>query len=113
MARLLRSELRDGDTLVRWGGEEFAVLAPEHDREGAMKLAERLRAAVASHDFGAAGPLGASVGVVLGTPDIGAAELFRLADGALYRAKEAGPDRIELAAAEFPPRLRVTPKPAG
>lgn len=47
VARLLRGTIRKQDHVARWGGEEFLLLLPETDREGAMRMAERLRAVIA------------------------------------------------------------------
>lgn len=91
---------RSGDFVARFGGEEFAVVLPDCDRETAGRIAENLRAAVArlavAAPFTEAGCVTVSVGVAtssLQEPAL-AAELLAHADAALYRAKEAGRNRV-------------------
>jgi diguanylate cyclase (GGDEF)-like protein len=95
LAGLLRAALRAVDSLARWGGEEFVVLLPEIESAGAARLAGRLRDAV--HEAGLAGGVTVSFGVAQWRPDETADELFARADKALYRAKDLGRDRIEVA----------------
>jgi diguanylate cyclase (GGDEF)-like protein len=97
-ARVCRSMLRDTDILGRYGGEEFAIIMPETNREEAHEVAERLRLAVAElvvpwGDI--ALTITTSVGVAV--VDNGAntiAELLDHADQALYAAKRAGRNRV-------------------
>ncbi len=92
VARLLVDGVRLGDTVARWGGEEFCVLLPRCDEEGALHLAERLRAAVAASGEPA---VTISVGVALVEParETPSQALVR-ADRALYKAKRDGRDRV-------------------
>ncbi len=93
-ARLLRENIRHCDMAGRWGGEEFLVLCPETDGERAALLAERIRLAVAGHDFGTGEPHTVSIGVSASlSGDTGDALLSR-ADEALYRSKQTGRDRV-------------------
>ncbi|HEU4882316.1 MAG TPA: GGDEF domain-containing protein [Longimicrobium sp.] len=93
---LLREQLRVSDSVARLGGEEFAVLMVGADPAMAAMVAERLRARVADHVFGATGDtLTVSIGLASApedakTPDL----LFFLADQALYAAKAHGRNRI-------------------
>jgi diguanylate cyclase (GGDEF)-like protein len=96
-ARTLRRCVRDIDVPARIGGEEFAVLLPQTDAEGARLFAERLRTELRAEpelpDF-----VTASFGVAA-FPEAGSAEdLLIGADTSLHRAKEAGKDRVVVAA---------------
>jgi diguanylate cyclase (GGDEF)-like protein len=97
LAGLIRAGIRATDSLARWGGEEFVVLSPEVSVEEAAGLAERLRSAARTYKYSFVGSVTASIGVAQHrageTPD----ELFARADEALYRAKEGGRDRVEVA----------------
>ena len=97
LADLIRAGIRATDSLARWGGEEFVVLSPEVTLEEAMRLAQRLRTAAGTYEYSFVGKVTASIGVAQHrtgeTPD----ELFARADEALYRAKEGGRDRVEVA----------------
>ena len=101
-AEALRRVFRDTDTLVRWGGEEFLVVARATERKHAGELAERLRREIAGLPALLPGPLAgalavtASIGVVAYPPDPGHPDGWRwgavlqLADAALYAAKHRG-----------------------
>jgi diguanylate cyclase (GGDEF)-like protein len=96
VARLLAASARQGDTVARWGGEEFVAVLPETSRAGALQLAERLRAAI---DRVSLGPMraSASCGVASFLPGDSTETLLAAADAALYRAKENGRNRTEIA----------------
>ena len=97
VADVLRDTLRDSDVAGRWGGEEFLLLLPGADEEGATQLAERIRIGLSARSIpGAAGfRVTASFGVAEYEPESGTQQLVAAADGALYRAKRAGKDRVE------------------
>ena len=97
LAGLLRAGIRTTDSLARWGGEEFVVLSPGVAVEGAAELAERLRAAAAAHHHASVGKVTASFGVARHCPGETPDELCARADEALYRAKDGGRDRVEVA----------------
>ncbi len=98
LTSVVDGQLREPDILVRWGGEEFMVIAPHTDLEGGRELAERLRLRIAEREFGEAGRITCSFGVSErrneDTPD----SLMVRADDALYRAKSAGRNRVEVRA---------------
>ena len=97
VADVIRSQLRDSDLGARWGGDEFAVLAPSTSRAAALALGERIRIQILER--GAPRQLSGSVGVATVDPttDDGAlnpAMLMRAADAALYEAKRRGRNRV-------------------
>lgn len=92
-ARVARDSLRATDVLGRWGGEEFLVLLPTTGLTEAIATAERLRAAVAGHDFGIGAPVNVSLGVAACLSTDTWSDWFRRADRALYRAKTEGRNR--------------------
>jgi diguanylate cyclase (GGDEF)-like protein len=100
---LLEAQIRDGDLVARIGGEEFAVWLPRTPLGGAVEVAERIRRSIgrtAWHWNGQAYALSASCGVAAYPESTGDwRNLPAVADAALYRAKEAGRDRVEVAAA--------------
>lgn len=96
VAALLEASARQGDTVARWGGEEFVVVLPETSLEGAAQLAERLRAAIGTISLGGATRTSASCGVAALLAGDTADSLLAAADSALYLAKENGRDRTEL-----------------
>ncbi|HEY4037308.1 MAG TPA: GGDEF domain-containing protein [Burkholderiaceae bacterium] len=103
VSQALRRSLRPGDHLGRYGGEEFAVILPDTDAAEAARVAERLRDAVASLEpdwAPGAGRVTLSGGIAFSTPGRSDfSQLMLRADQALYRAKGAGRNRIEIAAA--------------
>ncbi len=98
LARLMREAARDVDHIVRMGGEEFCLLLPHTDLDGALRLGTRLREVVRSADAIARVPMTVSVGVAIAqSVDEPADAVIARADAALYRAKAAGRDRVVLA----------------
>ncbi len=92
---LLKGALRASDIIGRWGGEEFLIICPDSNLEGTVKLAEQLRLKIAQYDFAHFGNLYASFGVALHHRGEQVNALIARADKALYRAKEAGRNRVE------------------
>ncbi len=94
--------LRTYDTVGRYGGEEFVIIAPLSDSEGTMRVAERIREGIAATKFDtSAGELRLSISLGVAVRDVDHARnseaLLLAADTALYRAKDAGRNRVELA----------------
>ncbi|MEG3629114.1 putative bifunctional diguanylate cyclase/phosphodiesterase [Streptomyces poriticola] len=104
-ARRLQEAVRKGDTAARLGGDEFAALiAGDGARDRAarerhiLELADRLRVALSQPYLidGNDVRVNASIGVAFAEPGLGAGELLRNADLAMYRAKAGGKGRVEL-----------------
>jgi len=101
VAERLRTHVRPGDTVGRFGGDEFVVVCPDvGDLDAVTEMAERLSAAVSepmqvlSTDLAATVSIGIALGASSG-PEV-AAGLLRDADAAMYRAKDLGRHRFEL-----------------
>jgi diguanylate cyclase len=97
LGNVLSSTCRDGDTALRFGGEEFALLMQGTSREGAMKMAERARMSVQSYDWAALAPglaVTASFGVAMGDEVDTSIELLALADRRMLTAKENGRNQV-------------------
>jgi diguanylate cyclase (GGDEF)-like protein len=102
LAGRIRSEVRDVDTVARYGGEEVVIVLPETDAEGAAQLAERLCASIRRKPFGDPHVLPVRLTVSAGvavfpTHGLSASALLAKADLALYEAKHAGRDTWRLA----------------
>jgi two-component system cell cycle response regulator len=101
VAGILREAVRGSDTVFRYGGEEFLVLLPETDLEGATALAEKIRQATSSRPFGD-GERVFDLTLSAGASSLCDAEsgndMIARADMALYHAKKHGRNRVEAAA---------------
>jgi diguanylate cyclase (GGDEF)-like protein len=100
VANVIRVGLREGDLCGRYGGEEFAVLLPETDLDGARLAAERIRHDVENYTFKLTGGhkrhITLSAGVALLDQSMqDKVDLVDAADKLLYRAKQAGRNRVE------------------
>ncbi len=94
VASILAREARQSDLVARYGGEEFAVVMPHTDLNSAMLAAERFRRTVEAHE-GFPRSVTISVGVAQYLDEMTSPEeLVKLADKALYRAKEQGRNRV-------------------
>ena len=98
ITRVLRAQIRATDFLGRYGGEEFLVLMPDTGPEGALKVAEKLRATV---EASVRRPQPVTISIGVATTRESDATLDRTlsrADTALYEAKAAGRNQVRLAA---------------
>jgi diguanylate cyclase (GGDEF)-like protein len=91
----IHATVRDTDFTGRWGGEEFLVICPETDVNGAMSLAEKIRSVIESNAFINAVTKTASFGVTTYLDDKDINSLIKRADDALYTAKKNGKNRVE------------------
>ena len=93
---VMNSVVRETDLLARYGGEEFALIAPRTALDGAQKLGEKLRLAIAEAEFRIEGE-SVQVTVSVGVAELGEGgerDLFKRADDALYHAKARGKDCV-------------------
>lgn len=96
-AERLRAALRQSDIFCRWGGEEFILLLKNTDRHAAHELAEKLRQHCADQRYpmgGEALQVTVSLGLSQWQPGEALHDLLGRTDRALYRAKQAGRDRV-------------------
>jgi diguanylate cyclase (GGDEF)-like protein len=94
---ILAESVRDGDLAGRFGGEEFIIIMRDADRERALGVAERLRAAIEASGivYADGKPITISIGVTYARPgDVSSEAVFERADRALYRAKNTGRNRV-------------------
>lgn len=96
LSRLLRTQVPAGATVCRYGGEEFSIILPSSSLADAQRVAGNIRAAVEKR-FAGRLPVTVSIGLASTAEHrfINEAEFFEAADGALYRAKELGRNRVE------------------
>lgn len=100
ISELLRSELRQLDTVGRWGGEEFIIIMRQCGTKEALGVLERLRSLIAAHPFEETAKVTCSFGlhsIVAGSKD--KQQMISCADHALYQAKSDGKNRVVLYAA--------------
>ncbi|MBW4549910.1 MAG: GGDEF domain-containing protein [Aphanocapsa sp. GSE-SYN-MK-11-07L] len=96
IAHLLAQHVRASDTLARWGGEEFLILAPTTDLAQAQHLGEKIQQVLSEVSLADQLRLTLSIGIASYRPDDTLATLLERADAALYRAKSLGRNRVEL-----------------
>lgn len=91
LSNIFIQNVRANDTVIRWGGEEFAIILPNTDIDGAYKLAERIRSTVETHTFccqTTSCKITISVGIASVQEEMDIDNIVKLADRALYKAKE-------------------------
>lgn len=96
MANLIKKNTRSTDILVRWGGEEFALICLETDFSGVSTLAENIRAKVAAYNFNKIGRKSISIGVTMHKKGDTNVTIMARADQALYNAKDHGRNCIKI-----------------
>ncbi len=94
IGRLLKKYTRKGDSVGRWGGEEFLAVLPNTNLKEAIDIANRVRQGVSSYNFKEAGQITISGGVAQHNQGESMADVFIRADQNLYKAKENGRNRI-------------------
>lgn len=88
LAEIFKTQSRSGDTIVRWGGEEFAMILPETDKSGALAFAERVRALVERSSSRCKITVCIGITSIYQEHDADAEKIMSIADRALYKAKE-------------------------
>ncbi len=99
IAARIAAQVREFDLVAKYGGDEFTLILPQTGRDGALVVAERIRHAVASHTFPLVDPgaITISCGVACYPHDnVDGLGLIRMADRALYMAKQNGRNRVEV-----------------
>lgn len=93
-ADIIRDTVRHTDTAGRWGGEEFVILCPETNMDGATALADKMRQHIYNYIFNDFGKQTASFGVACYVEEDTVDTIINRADIALYNAKNSGRNRV-------------------
>ncbi|RXJ76119.1 hypothetical protein CRV03_10165 [Arcobacter sp. F155] len=97
ISKVLLENIREHDSVARWGGEEFLVLLPQTDELGARNVAEKIRKAIESYKRDdIPRQITASFGVTRFKEDDNETSVLKKADDALYKAKKEGKNRVEV-----------------
>jgi len=94
IATILKEHKRSTDTIGRWGGEEFLIIAPHTELDGMNALAQKIRKAIEICKFTDMRNITASFGVTINTKDDTTHTLLARADSALYKAKDKGRNQV-------------------
>lgn len=100
LARCLEKVVEPGDSVGRWGGEEFLVSIDAGHEQIAKEKVQRLLDSIAQYDFAIGQPVTVSIGLALHQPEYHRSALLH-ADEALYRAKASGKNQYCLATEKF------------
>ena len=95
IAKILKTNIRQTDTVGRWGGEEFVIICPQTNLEGIKILANNIREKIEKHQFPVIGNKTASFGVAIYQDEDNMETIIARADEALYNAKNNGRNRVE------------------
>ena len=96
LTQIVKENLREIDTLIRWGGEEFIIIVSETDLEKAAIMVERIRKAMKAFQFDHVGKITVSFGVTQLKEDDTEDSIVIRADDAMYLAKKRGRNRVEV-----------------
>jgi diguanylate cyclase (GGDEF)-like protein/PAS domain S-box-containing protein len=96
IADIVRENMRKIDYFVRWGGEEFIIIAPQTDLKRALALSERIRRVTADNKFEKTGKVTLSFGLTEFQKSDSMDTFIKRADEAMYQAKNNGRNRIEI-----------------
>ena len=95
ISNLMQNNIRNTDICARWGGEEFLILAPNSDLKAALTLANNLKELIEKTNFDIKDCVTVSIGISTFNENLNQENLLKLADDALYKAKEKGRNKIE------------------
>jgi len=96
IARLMEANVRDGDLVFRYGGEEFVILLKAFDMEDAIYAFERIRKSINEHKYAKVDSLTICIGATQISHQASSADVFVNADKALYYAKTHGRDQMHI-----------------
>jgi len=96
IVNIVKSNIRDEDKLIRWGGEEFIIILSANKIDNVYKNAEHLRLLIEAHNFKKVGKLTCSFGIVLHQNDSDINESIKKADEKLYESKNSGRNKVSL-----------------
>ena len=94
LASILKASIREDDFLIRYGGEEFCVLAHNSTLSQSIYFANKLRLCIEKHDFGTKEKITISIGVSMHCSGDNVHKFVHRADTALYQAKRTGKNRV-------------------
>ena len=97
VCKVINGELRDIDSLTRWGGEEFIILLPNTILDGGHQIAERCRTKIAEHDFLLEQQITISLGLTQSSKNITMKDMLEKVDDATYTSKRNGRNQITIA----------------
>ncbi len=99
LVKNIKEVLRDSDIFARFGGEEFIILLPQTDIDGALEVAEKIRSSIETNiytDEEVTVPITISIGINESNNERELSQLIKGADEALYVAKDTGRNKIEV-----------------
>ncbi len=94
LSKILKENIRESDSLGRWGGDEFLIILPETGQADAFRVAEKLRQSISLTDFPEIGHISSSFGVTSCRPKDNEKTILSRADEALYAAKNSGRNQV-------------------
>ncbi len=94
ISNVISDIIRVQDTFARWGGEEFMILLPHTDLDGAYKVAQKMRVSIESLKFSYIPHVTSSFGVIACSKNMSSIDIINGVDEALYEAKESGRNRV-------------------
>lgn len=94
LAKIVTENIRECDTIARWGGEEFVIILPKTTQENAIVIANKLRQKIKEHHFGIKGSVTCSFGITVLKEGDTTISVIKRVDDLLYQAKNDGRDKI-------------------